>query len=125
MAREFICYHCCAIYTGTLPLGATTTCDHCCEEFVVLQFRGHQECWKRKGGILGFAVDFAVASAGLSLAGFKLVCPACGKRESCQKIGEKHHEQRVIRQRWHNCWTDFYCCLTCRVTWCYHQSSEA
>lgn len=125
MAREFICYHCCTRYTGDLPLGATTTCDHCSKEFAVLQFMGHQECWKRKGGIFGFAADFALASTGLSLAGFKLVCPACKKGESCQKVGERGHEQRVMHQRWYNVWTDLFICRTCRVTWCYYQRSEA
>ncbi|MBX9679646.1 MAG: hypothetical protein K2X38_12860 [Gemmataceae bacterium] len=42
MAREFICPHCCTVYTGTLPLGATTTCDRCSEEFPVLLFLGNQ-----------------------------------------------------------------------------------
>lgn len=126
MAREFICYHCCTRYTGDLSLGATTTCDHCGKEYAVLQFLGHQEkCLKRRGGIFGFAADLALASTGLTLAGYKLVCPTCEKGESCQKLGESHPEQRVMQQRWHNFWTEFYYCRTCRVTWCYRRSSEA
>jgi hypothetical protein len=109
-----------------LPLGATTNCDRCGNDFVVLQYLGHQEeCVKRRGGFFGLVADFYIAPKGLSLAGFKLVCPVCKKGESCQKVGEKGHKQRVMHQRWYNFWTDLFICRTCRVTWSYHQRSEA
>ena len=86
MARDFICPHCCAIYTGTLSLGETTTCDRCCEEFPVLPFLGDQNSILRMMGGGLFEM----------VAGKK--CPNCGVRDFAH-LRDVDCGQRVVSGR--------------------------
>jgi hypothetical protein len=84
MPREFICPYCCTLYTGTLPLGAVTTCDNCCERFSVLPFHGDQN------GVLRMIGGW-VAEA---FAGKK--CPGC--RTWLHRASVPHGHGRRLRE---------------------------
>ena len=123
MARDFICPHCCSVYTGTLELGATTTCDTCFEEFAVLPFLGDQ---RRPSQLMGKGGALGLLGMGGYLfekaAGNK--CPNCGVRD-CAQLRDVDCGQHVISGSWHNCWRSFYFCKKYHATWYYAESSEA
>ncbi len=112
MARSFICTHCCAKYTGDLPLGTAVSCDHCGNAFYVRPFFGDQNSIVRMMGGGLFEM----------VAGKK--CPNCKVRDSA-RIRAVDDGQRVISGRWHNCWRSFYFCKKCNATWYYAEASEA
>ena len=112
MARDFVCPHCCTVYTGTHSLGAAVQCDRCFTAFTVLPFSGGQSSLLRLMG--GAVFDM--------FAGRK--CPNCRVRDSVH-LGNVDGPQRVISGRWHDTWRSFYLCRQCNATWYYADALEA
>jgi hypothetical protein len=99
---DMICPHCLTHYRARLPVGDTTRCDNCLEDFVVYELIGEPS----KGILEGLN----------PLAWFVEKCPQC--RSAATKLGSIRQTPKwfTADKVWHGR-LDYYLCEKCRITW--------